>query len=289
LKAESILRALVELQINSFNECSGAAIAVPISNFVMMYFSNLFFTSAKVCSLVMICCCQQVKAGEVAPFVDWLLEDEERMEDVRFAEVVTAVSGKRVLAMDLAEAGDAELLDEIERALEAMFGAFSEADHPIHQVGRVNEVSRYLEEFLLARLDSVEGLSCQIPANASGELQRSGYPDLRLSHDASGRVFYLDPKVYKAGSETSSFRTFYFEPKRRTNKILDDASHLIVGISHLGKVDGTWQFDAWKLVDLIDFRVRLKAEFQASNRELYKDASVILQSDTVILKRKSSP
>ncbi|MFQ3271294.1 MAG: hypothetical protein ACI9A1_001617, partial [Lentimonas sp.] len=62
---------------------------------------------------------------------------------------------------------------------------------------------------------------CEIPVNASGGRQRSGYPDLRLLHRGSGRVFYVDPKIYKLGSEQSRFRTFYFEPKKATNKILD--------------------------------------------------------------------
>ena len=158
-----------------------------------------------------------------------------------------------------------------------MLGALNESDHAVQEVGRINEVSRYVEEFLLDQLSLIEGVACTVPLNASGEPQRSGYPDLRLEHLASGRVFYIDPKVYKVGSETSSFRTFYFEPKKGTNKILDDASHLIVGISHSGKVDGKWQFESWKLVDLTDFRVRMKAEFQSSNGELYKDSAVIAE------------
>jgi hypothetical protein len=217
-------------------------------------------------------------ADEIVPFVDWLLEDEERLEDVRFADVVTAVSGKRVIPVDQEDAVDVRLIQELQNALDEMLVSLNSPEHAVHDVGRVNEVSRYLEDYLLDRLASVEGLSCQIPSNASGELQRSGYPDLRLMEEATGRVFYLDPKVYQAGSETSSFRTFYFEPKRRTNKILDDASHLIVAISHGGKVDGKWQLRSWKLVDLFEFQVRLKAEFQASNRELYKDESIIAES-----------
>lgn len=147
-------------------------------------------------------------------------------------------------------------------------------------MGRVNEISRHVEDFLLSHLNAAEGYECTIPVNATGRVQRSGYPDLRLFHTASGRVFYIDPKVYKLGSETSSFRSFYFEPKLGTNKILDNASHLIVGIAHSGKVEGRWQLDTWKIVDLINFHVRLKAEFQSSNRELYKDEAVILESES---------
>lgn len=215
----------------------------------------------------------------VAPFIGWLLEDGERLEDVPFAEVVEAVSGKKVLPLEMNDSKDAEMAMAIRRSVRVLLRAFESPDHPIHQVGRINEVSGHVEALLLAELNRSENLLCEIPTNASGELQRSGYPDLRLLHKASDRVVYIDPKVYKKGSETSSFRTFYFEPKKETNKILDDASHLILGISHGGKVDGRWQFEGWKLVDLSKFRVRLKAEFQASNRDLYREESVKLESN----------
>ncbi|MGJ8639371.1 MAG: hypothetical protein ACSHYA_08250 [Opitutaceae bacterium] len=217
--------------------------------------------------------------SEVEVFVDFLLEDPERFESVAFRDVVEAVSDCKLLPIDQSDAIDREMLKAVEQALDRVFEELAASSHSIHAVGRVNEISRHLENTLLSELDSVDGYQCAIPVNASGELQRSGYPDLRLLHEASGRIFYLDPKVYKQGSESSSFRTFYFEPKRETNKILDDATHLIVGIAHGGKVDGQWKLNSWQLIDLYNFRVRLKAEFQASNRDLYQEAAQVLKSN----------
>ena len=223
-----------------------------------------------------------VSAGEAAglePFVDWLLADEGRLGDVPFAEVVKAVSGCEVLPVDADRAPDAFILTAIRETADAMLAALSEAGHPVHEAGRINETSRFIDSFFLERLDAVEGLRCTVPLNASGREQRSGYPDLRIEHPASGRVFYLDPKVYKETSEDSSFRTFYFEPKGETNKILEDASHVILGVAHAGKSEaGLWQFEKWQLIDLTHFRVRLKAEFQASNRDLYREDSVVIKS-----------
>lgn len=215
---------------------------------------------------------------EIEPFVQWLLDDGERLEDVRFAAVAEAVSGCAVLPVDAADPVDAAILAHLEATLEGMLEALAGADHSIHQVGRVNEISRHVEDYLLEDLNLKGVYECRIPLNASGKTQRSGYPDLRLRHIESGRIFYIDPKVYKQSSEGSSFRTFYFEPKRATNKILDDASHLIIGIAHGGKVEGRWRLESWKIIDLIDFRVRLKAEFQSSNRDLYKDSAVLVES-----------
>lgn len=221
-----------------------------------------------------------INNADTEPFVRWLLDDGERLENVRFAEIAEAVSGYKVLPVDTADAVDAAMLAHVQESLDAMLLELAKAENPIHAVGRVNEISRHVEDYLLTRLNAAEAYECKIPVNATDRVQRSGYPDLRLVHTASGRVFYIDPKVYKLGSETSSFRSFYFEPKLETNKILDNASHLIVGIAHSGKLEGRWQLDTWKVVDLINFRVRLKAEFQSSNRELYKDEAVISESES---------
>lgn len=56
--------------------------------------------------------------------------------------------------------------------------------------------------------------------------------------------------------------------------MLEDAHHLLLGIEHDGR-DGAWQFTNWHLVDLSKLSVRLKPEFQATNRDLYLDRAII--------------
>ena len=186
---------------------------------------------------------QSASNADIEPFVRWLLDDSKRLEDVLFAEVAEAVSSFKVLPVDTSKAVDAAMLSHLQASLDAMLIELAKPDNAIHAVSRVNEISRHIEDILLSRLNAAEGYECSIPANAAGRTQRSGYPDLRLLHTASDRVFYIDPKVYKLGSEKSSFRSFYFEPKLETNKILDNASHLIVGIAHSGKVEGRWRLN----------------------------------------------
>ena len=122
-----------------------------------------------------------------------------------------------------------------------------------------------------------KGWACGIPKTSTGEEQRSGYPDLRLVLE-DGSVVYLDPKLHAADSRGSSLRTFYYEPKTTTGKVHDDARHLLVGVSHNQGQGGQLRFEGWELVDVSKIKVRLKAEFQASNRDLYREESVVLQS-----------
>jgi hypothetical protein len=128
---------------------------------------------------------------------------------------------------------------------------------------------------LREKLSTAPGFSCDFPKTAAGKVQRSGYPDLRLVDTATGRIYYLDPKLYAAGSRESSFRTFYFEPKVATNKVRDDAVHLILGIEHAPRAAGHWEFTRWDIVDLSHFQVKLKAEFQGSNRDMYRPEAIV--------------
>ena len=151
--------------------------------------------------------------SSVEASIHQLLDSRDQLESVLFGDVVRAVSGHPVLAVDPADPVDAGMLDSITDALASSLKQFADAEHPIHQIGPVNEISRLVEDTMQEELDAMEGYLCEVPVNASGHRQRSGYPDLRFVHIESGRVFYLDPKVYRKGSETSTFRTFYFEPR----------------------------------------------------------------------------
>jgi hypothetical protein len=117
---------------------------------------------------------------------------------------------------------------------------------------------------------------------------------LRIIDLESKRVFYLDPKLYAAGSRDSSFRTFYLEPKKSINKVRDDTVHFVVGFEHAPRETGAvspsarrsraeaakakWKFTRWDLVDLSRFIVKLKAEFQGTNRDMYRPEAIVASS-----------
>jgi len=151
---------------------------------------------------------------------------------------------------------------------------FSATDSPIRKLRRINEASAYFESYLREEINRLEGFTCEIPKNPKGNEQRAGYPDLLITHIKTDTKAYLDPKLYEAKSERSSLRTFYYEPRTHTQKVHHTALHLLIGIRHDGN-EGAWNFDKWTLVDLSKMKVRLKAEFQTSNRGLYHKSAVI--------------
>jgi len=219
-----------------------------------------------------------VPPSAAASLIPWLLEEKEELRQLPFSDVILSATRRRVIAIDLQNEVDRRVLKEISAALEEVVKRMSAPDSPIQSVARINEVSGPFENLIRELLNTAPGLTCDFPKTAAEKVQRSGYPDLRLVDSATGRVYYLDPKLYATGSRGSSFRTFYFEPKIATNKVRDDAVHLILGFEHEPRKAGHWNFTRWDVVDLSNFKVRLKAEFQGSNRDMYRPEAIVATS-----------
>jgi len=217
-------------------------------------------------------------AAPVDQLIPWLLNEDRQLRGIPFSEVIFDTTGKRVLAFNRQDETDQRVAKQISAACDETLKRLNAADSVIQNVGRINEVSSHFEDALRDLLNTTPGLNCDFPHTAQDRVLRSGYPDLRIVDLASKRVFYLDPKLYVKGSRDSTFRTFYFEPKIATNKVRDDAVHFIVGIEHEPRTDGRWNFTRWDLVDLAQFKLKLKAEFQGSNRDMYRPEAIVATS-----------
>lgn len=213
------------------------------------------------------------KKSADAALVKMLLKEDLSGRTFDFPVVVEAASGKKVIPMEkMKSAGrvKAALMKAVDQTLVEM----NREGSPIKGLRRINEGSKFFEDSLRKLLEAEEGLLCEFPKTRAGEVQRSGYPDLVITDEITGEIYYLDPKLLEQGSVKSSLRTFYFEPKDETLKITRDAAHVLIGIEHDG-VEGNWKFTDYHLVDLFFLEVRLKAEFQASNQDLYLQRSVL--------------
>ena len=212
----------------------------------------------------------------VDQLIPWLLDEDRQLRGIPFAEVILDTTGKHVLAVDGKNETDQRVIKQISAACDETMKQMNAPDSVIQRILRINEVSGHFEDTLRELLNSTPRLTCDFPHTAQDRVMRSGYPDLRIVDVASKRVFYLDAKLYAAGSRDSNFRTFYFEPKIATNKVRDDAVHFIVGFEHepRGK-NARWKFTRWDLVDLARFQVKLKAEFQGSNHDMYHPDAIV--------------
>jgi len=215
----------------------------------------------------------------VDALIPWLLQEDAQLRGIPFSEVIFDATGKRVLAFNPKNETDGRVLKQIRSVLDQVMAQLSPPESVVQGIPRINEVSSHFENLMRELLNKAPGLSCDFPKTAAGGTQRSGYPDLELIEQQSHRVYYLDPKLYAVGSRDSSFRTFYFEPKIATNKVREDAVHFIVGFEHeKPAADRHWKFTRWDLVDLSHFQVKLKAEFQGSNRDMYRPEAIVATS-----------
>jgi len=215
----------------------------------------------------------------VDALIPWLLQEDAQLRGIPFSEVIFDATGKRVLAFNPKDETDARVLKQMSSALDQVMTRLNAPKSLIQGIPRINEVSSHFEDLIRQLLNKTPDLACDFPKTAAGGKQRSGYPDLELVDQLSHRVYYLDPKLYAIGSRDSSFRTFYFEPKIATNKVREDAVHFIVGFEHeKPAADRQWKFTRWDLVDLSHFQVKLKAEFQGSNRDMYRPEAIVATS-----------
>ena len=236
------------------------------------------FSAAWLCGTQLFAADTAPPASAVDTLIPWLLQQGGQLREIPFAQVIRDTTGKEVLPFDPKNATDMRVVKAVGAALDEVMKRMNAPESPIQNIARINEVSSHFEDLTRELVNATPGLSCDLPRTAEDRVQRSGYPDLRLVETASKRVYYLDPKLYAAGSRESSFRTFYFEPRTGTNKVRDDAVHFILGFEHEPRKAGHWNFTRWDLVDLSHFKVKLKAEFQGSNRDMYRPEAIVATS-----------
>jgi hypothetical protein len=188
---------------------------------------------------------------------------------------IEAITGKAVVPLT-ADRQDTELVERIGKAATALIA--QSKVKPI-RTGRLNELGNAVEEPLLNALNA-QGLAASWPRRADGSGGRSGYPDIAI--DAAGkRPTYLEAKVVGAGSEGSSFRSFYLSPSERP-KVCFDARHLLVAFTHHREADAADGFEQYslinyKVVDLAKVFGKIKFEYQSSNRDMYLGDAIVLK------------
>lgn len=213
----------------------------------------------------------------VSALISTFLEGAENSREIRFAEVIEASTGHLAIPLDPGDEMDARVCDEISSAMDASLEYFNGKESPTNGDSKISKVTFRFMVKICEMIDAAPGLSCARSRTKDGILPKSGYPDLRIVNEETGRVIYLVPKMVEQGSLSSSLRSFYFTPKGGDGLVKEDAHHFLVGIEHNGKT-GAWKFRGWHLVDLANLKVRIKAEFQGSNKNLYQPDLIISRS-----------
>jgi len=181
-----------------------------------------------------------------------------------FSDVVLATTGRRILLLNTNNPSHAQLCARLRQAAELT--VIETTKDPI-QAARPNEAGTQIERRVKAAL-SEAGLKARTPVNTSGRAQSTGYPDIEIPGNPH---CYLELKTYSEAALTSSQRTFYYSPSEAP-KVTCDALHLLLAFQlekYVQDDQTLFKPSHWQLISLEDLQVRMKLEFNQSNRGLY--------------------
>tara|TARA_Y100000991_G_C21859802_1_gene300399 strand:- start:30 stop:668 length:639 start_codon:yes stop_codon:yes gene_type:complete len=185
-----------------------------------------------------------------------------------FRDVIDAATGQKIMPFD---DNSNQILEEIKSWLDGNLNELSnliEMDY----VGRPNELGNYLERVLIARLDESLNFSVDMPTTEQGHKQAAGYPDGIIFDSMRNQVVYFDVKIFQEKTRNTTLRSFYYQPTNQS-KILHDAPHFLIGFvveSLSGDNRSPFIIRDYELVDIYNLEVNFKAEFNASNKDLYQ-------------------
>lgn len=134
---------------------------------------------------------------------------------------------------------------------------------------RANEAGNAVEKFVITAL-AAQGFRAGRPAGPSGRAHVAGYPDVEAVTENGAEAFYVEVKTFSAATSDSDQRTFYLSPSADF-KVTRDAHHLLIAIELEHDANGHFRARSARWLDLSRLRCDLKPEFNASNRDLYRE------------------
>ncbi len=195
-----------------------------------------------------------------------LIKISNEMHGLSFKDVVEVTTGHDLVPLNLEQKRDAELVKNLINSCNHFLLLCHKTKRRFFG-NRINEVSRAIENELVEEIQKT-GLKPEV-------LPAMGYPDIALV-DKYGRFTYLEVKVSSNITEHTSLRSFYYSSGKKINY---DARHLLLGLLITEEKDKYWKIVGWTLIDLSKLTVYLKAEFNASNIDIYKPEMTIAKSE----------
>ena len=196
------------------------------------------------------------------------------LRDIPFPIAIRALTGYEVIPFNPNDLSDAELLKALTQAAQkAGERAFQEGIF----ARRPNEAGNAIEPFVTDALREL-GLRAEVPRTQAGIRRSAGYPDREIVF-AGHTPTYLDCKVYSTETKAQTFRTFYMSPSDNP-KITKDAHHLLLSYELTRQTrEGRQAFVpiSWQLYTLDNLSVQVKHEFNASNRDLYREEYLLAE------------
>ncbi|MGX1023399.1 hypothetical protein [Flavobacterium sp. CS20] len=192
------------------------------------------------------------------------------LDEVEFSPVVESITGYKVKKFNHEDKNDKILLVNLVKVADLVL-------EMVNKIGidsnRANEVGNKIEPFVKEALIKI-GYQADTPITQSGIKQSTGYPDISF-YDDNERLNYLECKTYNINNLNTSQRSFCLSPSNNP-KITELAHHF--GISfEIIKENEKFFAKSWKILDLYNLKLKIKYEFNASNRTLYSKDLILAE------------
>ncbi len=215
----------------------------------------------------------------VDALIPWLLQENAQVRGIPFREVIFDVTDKRVLAFNPKNETDLRVVKQISVVLDGVISQLNSPASVIQGIPRINEVSSHFEDLMRELLNKTPRAHLRFSENKRRSSPTFGLPRLEVDRSRIASRLLPRSETLRSREPRQLVSHFYFEPKIATNKVREDAVHFIVGFEHeKPAADRHWKFTRWDLVDLSHFQVKLKAEFQGSNRDMYRPEAIVATS-----------
>lgn len=191
-----------------------------------------------------------------------------KVDVVPFPLIVRASSGFDVIPINDKDPLDKELLRTLRSIMDSYLTTIRRTQSRLAG-DRINEVGSRIE---IGLVHEMERSTLKVT-----QLIKKGYPDIEI-YDAHGRLSYIEVKV-SSSIEPKDLRAFFFSGGR---KIKGNARHLLLSLS-ISKVPNTpniWEVRRYAISDLSKLRVKLKTEFNATQKVM-ADKSLEIFSSTL--------
>jgi hypothetical protein len=146
---------------------------------------------------------------------------------------------------------------------------------------RPNEVGNDIEIFVKKAMFSI-GFSPKTPMTNKRCRKAVDYPDIYFK-DRKGRHVYLECKTYNKANIDTTQRAFYFSlAENKESKIIYDAPHLVISfeIAQITRNNKRYFIPAaWKIVSIHSMQVSVKHEFNASNKDIYREDAILAEGE----------
>ncbi len=197
------------------------------------------------------------------------------LEGIPFPIAIKAISGHEVIPFDRGNKQDLDLLEKLCQGAD-IAGKQAFQDGIFRK--RPNEVGNDIEPYVKTALKTI-GLQADTPITQRQRRQAMGYPDIEVI-DSYGRITYLECKTYNLANIGTTQRAFYFSPSRESCKVTADARHLVMSFQiEMAQRRGQQAYVPvhWRIYSTDSMVVQVKHEFNASNRQIYKQEALLAE------------